>query len=245
MSTITAEQQAAIAAYVNTHHLPSGLGTKEEACSIAAINLALTGELTDRVPDCMSLVIGKWIIGVQDAMPDAMRNSIEWRNLLPLAAGTGRQHEAERSAIVLDWMWDVVLPEIQPVADKGGYGEKWKTMTNEKTAGAANAAAGAAIGAANAADYYYAAATDAARAAARAAYAADAARAAYAADAARAAYAANAADAAADAAVRAANAAAAYYYYAARAAYAGAAIKSFWAKVDPIAVLKRLVEVSA
>jgi hypothetical protein len=242
MTTITPKQQAAIAAYVNTHHLPAGLGTKEEACSIAAINLALTGELTDRVPDCMSLVIGKWIIGVQDAMPDAMRNSIEWRNLLPLAAGTGRQHEAERSAIVLDWMWDVVLPEIQPIADKGGYGEKWKTMTNEKTA---NAATDAARAAANAADYSYAAATDAARAAARAAYAADAARAAYAADAARAAYAANAADAAADAAVRAANAAAAYYYYAARAAAAGAAIKSFWAKVDPIAVLKRLVEVSA
>ena len=182
MTTITPEQQAAIAAYVNTHHLPSGLGTKEEACSIAAINLALTGELTDRVPACMSPVVGRWIIGVQDAMPDTMRNSIEWRNLLPLAAGTGRAHKAQRSAILLDWMWDVVLPQLQPIADKGGYGEKWKTMTNEKTADAANAAAdaanAAAANAANAANAAYAAANDDANDAA--ADAANAANAAYA-----------------------------------------------------------------
>lgn len=143
MNTITIEQQDAIRAFVTKHHLPSGLGTKEEACSIAAINLVLTGELTDSIPACMSPVIGKWIIGVQDAMPDAMRNSDEWRLLLPLAAGTGRNHEAERSAILLDWMWDVVLPELQTLADSQGYGKEWKAMTTEKTAAAAAAWAAA------------------------------------------------------------------------------------------------------
>lgn len=38
MSTITQEQMQAISDFVRDHHLPKGLGTKEEACSIAAID---------------------------------------------------------------------------------------------------------------------------------------------------------------------------------------------------------------
>ena len=56
-STITPEQAAAIADYVNNHELSEGVGTAESACSIAAINLALNGRLTDAIPDCMSRVI--------------------------------------------------------------------------------------------------------------------------------------------------------------------------------------------
>jgi hypothetical protein len=248
MSTITQEQQEAIKQFVFTHHLPSGLGNKEEACSIAAINLALSGELTDMIPNCMSPVIGRWIIGVQDSMPDAMRNSDEWRGLLPLAAGTGREHEARRSEILLNWMWDVVLPELQPIADRGGYGIKWKAMTTEKTAAAARYAADAAAADADAADADAAAAAadaaDAARyAAARYAAAADAAAAA----AAAARYAAAAADAAAAAAAAAARYAAAAAADAADAAAADAAAdaaarKRFWDNVNPIAVLHALID---
>jgi hypothetical protein len=186
MTTITVEQHNAIAEFLKDKHIPAGLGNKLEACSIAAINLAMTGELTDRVPACMSAMIGKWIIGVQDSMPDAMRNSQEWRELLPLAAGTGRKHEEKRGSILLDWMWDVVLPELQSIADDGGYGEEWKNMTTKKTAARAARAARAA----SAADAAYAASAASAASAADAAYAASAASAA---DAARAAYAASAA----------------------------------------------------
>src|ERR1700679_548770 len=135
MSTITPEQQDAIRIFVMNHHLPRGLGSKEEACSIAAINLALRGELSDEIPECMSLVIGKWIIRVQDAMPDDLRNSLEWKDLLPLAAGTGRDPllEQRRSALVLDWMWGTILPSIQPIADKHGFGVQWLSMCTEKT----------------------------------------------------------------------------------------------------------------
>ncbi len=126
--------------YFKDRHIPSGLGDKEEACSIAGINLALSGELTDEIPECMSLVIGKWIIAIQDGMPDAMRNSTEWKALLPLAAGTGREHEAERAAIVLDWMWSV-LAYLQPLADAKGFGDAWRTMCIVKTASAATAVA--------------------------------------------------------------------------------------------------------
>jgi hypothetical protein len=144
MTTLTDQQRAAIAAKLETMTLPRGLGDAHAACSIAAINLALTGRLTDDIPECMSEVIGRWVITVQDAMPDQMRNSPEWKRLLPLAAGTGRQHEDERLALILDWMWGTVLPMLQPQADAGGYGPEWRTMCEQRTEGAAEAAQAAA-----------------------------------------------------------------------------------------------------
>ena len=154
-STITAEQQAAVAATLAVMpNIPAGVGSEENACSIAAINLALTGELTDVIPDCMSLVIGKWIIKIQDTAPAELRNSERWRRLLPLAAGTGRGREAERSSVALEWMWSVVLPQVQPIADRLGFGEKWHDMCSLRTADAAsNAADAAASNAADAAAY--------------------------------------------------------------------------------------------
>jgi hypothetical protein len=153
---LTNEQQTAIAEKLRDMHLPSGLGDEENACSIAAINLALTGKLTDAIPACMSEVIGKWIITTQDSMPDEIRNSPRWKSLLPLAAGTGRDKEQERLAIILDWMWGTVLPTLQPLADERGFGAAWRSMTTERTDAAAWSAAYAA---------------DAARAAAKAAWA--------------------------------------------------------------------------
>ena len=144
MSTITEEQAERIRQWVTTHHIPSGLGNKEEACSIAAINLALLGTLSDIIPDCMSEVVGRWIIRIQDAMPDDVRNSDEWRLLLPLAAGTGRELEWERLGLILDWMWGTVLPTWQPLADKGGYGKEWLDMTTLRTSYAAQDAHAAA-----------------------------------------------------------------------------------------------------
>jgi hypothetical protein len=149
MSTITDTQETAIREWLTTHPtLAVGLGTAEQACSVAAINLALSGELTDRVPDCMSRVIGRWIIGVQDRMPEDIRNSADWSDLLPLAAGTGRAHEAERLAIVMGWMWGTALPMAQPVADAHGFGAEWRAMCTQRTRAAANVAAYAADAAA-------------------------------------------------------------------------------------------------
>ena len=152
MSTITTEQSQAITDLLANMTLPSGIGSRESACSIAAINLALTNTLSDDIPPCMSEVIGKWIITTQDAMPDSVHNSACWKALLPLAAGTGRDKESERVAIIIDWVWGVVLPQLQPVADDRGFGEQWKHMTNMRTADAARAAYAAADAAADAAD---------------------------------------------------------------------------------------------
>ncbi|MCA2991172.1 hypothetical protein, partial [Gemmatimonas sp.] len=151
MTTLSTDQEQQIRDWLDAHPtLSRGVGNAESACSVAAINLALTGELTDWVPSCMSYAIGRWIIRVQDTMPPAMRNSAAWRDLLPLAAGTGRDHEDARRDIVLAWMWDALLL-VQPVADARGFGDAWRTMCRERTRESARAAAAAAYAAAHAA----------------------------------------------------------------------------------------------
>ena len=221
----TDDMRAKLIAYLETHDLPSGLGDEESACTLAAIRLAYDGELNDNIIDCMSPVLGKAAMRLQDAMPDDMRNSTRYKNLIPNMPGTGREREAERLAILMDWMWTVVLPQLQPTADKCGYGAEWRHMCETKTAAAANAAAAAA---------YYADASAAAANAAAAAYYADASAAYASADA-------SAAYASADAsAAYYADAAASAAYASAASAAASADASAFWEAVDPIGVLERM-----
>ena len=185
------EIQAKVRKQLKGSQISRGLGTREDPCSVAAINLALTGKLEDKIPSCMSGVIGKWIIVVQDEMTDKDRNSKQWRALIPLAAGTGKNHELELLNQIMRWLWEDMLPLVQPVADEQGFGKEWAAMLLIKngplTANAANAANAAAEAANAAANAAYAAAKTAN--AAEAAYAAEAAKAAKAANAAEAAYA--------------------------------------------------------
>ena len=163
MTTVwTQETDARLRDYLASHKLADGIGTEESACSVAAINLALTAELTDTIPMCMSKVLGQWMIVVQDAMPSEMRNSSGWKRLLPMAAGTGREREEERLALVMDWMWGTVLADLQGVADQGGFGAEWRTMCAEKSPEAAFAARDAAWAAAGDAAWAAEAAGDAA-----------------------------------------------------------------------------------
>jgi len=165
MKNLTQDQFKAIENKVQGMELCAGLGSDESACSIAAINLALTGELHDGIPACMSEVIGHWIISIQDAIPADIRNSHQWKSLLPLAAGTGRKKEKERLELLLDWMWNSVLPCAQPKADIFCFGGPWRVMLNEKNAAAAIAAARAASVSSSTVVGAWPAATAAARAA--------------------------------------------------------------------------------
>ena len=225
MKNFTAEHRAKLEDYLANHSLPRGIGEEDSACTVAAINLAISGKLTDSIPACMSEVLGKAAIRLQDAMPDDMRNSQRYKTLIPNMAGSGRSLEKERLAVLMDWMWSLVLPQLQSIADEGGYGEQWQIMCRKRTKKAAADAADAAYAADAAAGGAYDAATDAAAAAAVAAARA-AAHAVYAAtDAADAVYAAtDAADAATDAADAAAD----------------TGVADFWSKVDPIGVLERM-----
>ena len=218
--------------------IPKGLGTRKAASSIAAINLSLTGKLSDDIPECMSEVIGAWILYIQDGIPDDLRNSSQWKELLPLAAGTGREQEQERADIILDWLWGTVLPYVQPLADKGGFGSEWQAMCNDRTEEAAWAARAAAEAArATEAALAARAAVWAVRAATSAALATEAGAARAVEDKAETAWVAWAVAAAAAARTVAGKAAAEAAAAAAREAEAAEA----WAVFDPPALLRRLV----
>ncbi len=225
MSTLTDADRERIADYLRDRHIPTGIGTAESACSVAAINIALSGRLTDDIPGCMCPVIGRWMIVAQDAMPDDMRNSPEWRALIPLAAGTRNPGlEQRRAEIALDWLWSVVLPYHQRAADAGGYGDAWRRMCKERTEAAAAAAGEAAAVEAEAARAVEVEVeAEAARAAAM--WAARAAREAE-------------AEATAEAAVWAAKVATAT----AATAWTARAEAAAWAHFDLIALLRRMIE---
>lgn len=253
MSTLTNDQINKIKDKIaSIAVIPAGIGTKEAACSVSAINLALTGQLTDTIPDCMSNVVGRFIIIIQDAMPSEMRNSKEWRELLPCAAGTGRLHEKERMEVAIDWMWRVVLPKLLPIAEKGGFGKEWEVMLRKKNTSAATTASNAATYANAAANAYaaayatYANANANAYAVAATAYAnATAYAVAAAANAAANAY----AVATYAAAYTTAHAAtyAAYATYAATTAHTATAYavanNTFWVEISPVDVLRRMIDV--
>ena len=168
MTDYTTNHRLQLEAYLVSHTLPVGLGNEESACTLAAINLAMSGKLTDDIPACMSEVLGRAAIGLQDLMPNKMRNSQRYKALIPDMPGTGRDQEKERLAILMEWMWGVVLPQVQPIADKRGFGDQWRLMCQGQTADAACAAEAAA----EAADSSYAGRAAEAAAAADATYAA-------------------------------------------------------------------------
>lgn len=141
-STITAEQANAIRAAI------AGASTsdsaEDRACIIDAINLGIGKAATGRVPACMSCTVGDWVIQIHYALPAVMRSSERWTSLMPLAAGTGRVEERVRCTIAMEWTWGVAMPQLQPVADRCGLGEIWKSMTLTQSYESACAAAVAA-----------------------------------------------------------------------------------------------------
>ena len=217
MTDYTTDHRLKLEAYLATHTLQKGLWDEQNACTLAAINLAMSGKLTDDTPACMSEVLGQAAIALQDEMPTEMRNSVRYKSLIPDMPGTGRALEQERLAILMDWMWSVALPQFQPIADEHGFGDQWRQMCNDKTANAA-------LYAALAADRAAAANRAAARAAAAARVAA---------------YVAARAAAFAVAAARAAAAAASWADDAASAPDAAARV-GFWETIDPLGVLERM-----
>lgn len=123
-SKLNKEARFKIADYLKTNHLPQGMGKEHNACSIAAINLALNGFLTDDIPSCMDETIGSWIIAIQDAMPDELRNSDGWKRLLPYAAGTRitdkrkfLRAQKARDKIIRDWLFEKVVPSVRKLSD--------------------------------------------------------------------------------------------------------------------------------
>jgi hypothetical protein len=231
--TVTDDIRAALAAALNSPDLTliSGLGNADggpasgERCTIAEINLVLTGKLSDDPHPCISEVIRQWVIRVQDRMPDSIRNSSAWRGASVGIAGSASTPGVEqaRRQMVMDWMWERLGDEAVLEAIPAGCRAAWDRMLSERTCEASSEARRQLRAAAASA----AAADDAAYVAA-AAYSASAAS--------------SAAASAAAAAYVAASAAAYSASAAADDAASAAARQAFWERSDPAALLTRLIE---
>ena len=248
-TTITAKQREALRAALLSPDLIicAGVGSayavgQGRACTIAEINLVLTGKLTDDPHPCMSDVIRRWVIRIQDDMPRDIRNSQAWRDAAVGIAGTAADDEIERkrAALLLDWMWDALADKVVIASLPESALPAWRTMLVERTPAAARATYAAtyasAVRRSKTATYASAATAATAYAAYAAVYATEVAV--YATEAAV--YATEATEA--SAVVRAADAVAhaADAIHATHATYA-----AYWERRDAPGMLRKLIEVTA
>jgi hypothetical protein len=204
-------------------------GSPEQGLCFMEMVAWFAGEKHSDKPACACPVLGSYGIGLNDRMPDGLRNEL-LKPLVPMIAGTkgARADEQRRAEFLAMWSINKIIPIALRAAKLEEHAVACESATTLPDAAYAAKAAAYAAYAADAAAYAADAAYAAKAAAYAAAYAADAADAAAdAADAAKAAkaaayaaaYAADAAAYAADAAAYAADAAA-YAADAADAAYA-------------------------
>ena len=111
-----------------TDYIPSGLGTDENPCTIAMIHIAYNGELSDEVLECTSDVIAMFAMRIQDLMSWGLRNSKEWREIIPLIPATGKDMEQERLAVLRNWIFEEILPLVDEKAAADGHIAEWLKM---------------------------------------------------------------------------------------------------------------------
>lgn len=131
MIRYTADQQK-VADYLPELNLTHGRGSDaQNACSIAAINLALSGKLSDEPTPCMSLPLRAWVIAVQDVMPIWMMQPTDehgdrWRAALPLVAGTIDIPSQIIHDRVRDWAWRALGGDLVPSWIPAKYIAVWQ-----------------------------------------------------------------------------------------------------------------------
>lgn len=142
---LTQDQQK-VKDFLDSHpHLSKGVVNEEEMCTIAVVNMALTGRLTAGLHPCVSHIIHKWVIVTQDSMPDAIRDSGAWRESIPLIAGSAASEEIERARLkrIIAWMWDSLADKAVLAAVPEDARQAWGRMLVERTPAAAYAASNA------------------------------------------------------------------------------------------------------
>ena len=159
-SFLTPEQRAAVRAALTSSGLTliTGRGSAKipgsgEACTISEILLTLTGKLDDGPHPCICEVIRCWVIRIQDAMPDKIRNSMAWREAAAGIAGSAAGPEVTRRRVdfLLNWMWGALSDEAVLASIPGSAQPAWERMLTERTSATAHVAADAATRAADAA----------------------------------------------------------------------------------------------
>lgn len=125
---------------------PADPGQPCQMCSMQVLNWAAgsPGPLSDLPIPGQSEVIRNVIIRIQDDMPDGVRNSREWREVLPSTLGTGTTSadETARLGVLMEWMWERLAdPMVLATVDlTPGLRSSWNRMLTERTSDAARAA---------------------------------------------------------------------------------------------------------
>ena len=91
--------QSQVATFVTAATLGQGLNDSQTPCTIAAINLTLTGRFTDNCPECMSPELCDFVVILQDSLSHECRNSPEWKSVIPLLLNTKDQNAEIKSRI--------------------------------------------------------------------------------------------------------------------------------------------------
>lgn len=138
-SSVTEEQVGELKKYLKTHKLCMSLHDHDDnVCSMAAINIALTGRIADEIPECMSRVLGRWIIVTQDLYGDDMRNSQLWKELLPIAVTKGRELEAAQLVKLISLTFNEARVVARRPERMEGIEDEWADMIRLKTESAVN-----------------------------------------------------------------------------------------------------------
>lgn len=78
---------------------------------------------------------------LQRGMPEHLTRSEAWTDLVRALADAPAVSRERCSAIICEWMFDLVLPTLQPLAYFAGFGPKWKVMWTLRSENSARAAA--------------------------------------------------------------------------------------------------------
>ena len=75
------------------------------ACTESALQLALTGRLTDDLHPCVDPAVHRWVIRTQDRLDEATLNG-PWKELAPRIVGTAGL--PDRLGKIMETMWDAL-----------------------------------------------------------------------------------------------------------------------------------------
>lgn len=142
MTTNYETEKALYTAFLKDLRLVAGVGNLKagEACTESALQLALTGKLTDDRHPCVDPLIHKWVMNVQDRLDNATLNG-PWKDIAPMVVGTIDVPDSLNR--IMTTMWDA-LSEMTFASAKVNVA--WKDMLTARTATACKAAADAATG---------------------------------------------------------------------------------------------------
>ena len=81
--------------------------------------------------DIGSPIVANWLSYMHDLCPRPIRKSVAWKNAVKLAFTTKEGNELERAKIVGNWIFDDVLPKVNP--QDSDLKAAWIRMLEERT----------------------------------------------------------------------------------------------------------------